>query len=488
MAKHIRLRMGILLVLGLSLILVSICSAAPKSSVDLIRWNEPRPWVERLGAETYILPEGWDKATEGVDELVFYNGGGLAHDIATYMNMKIFEQLTGIRVRAIAVPERIEFAKTVSILVAGEGKVPLLLCPDPVDHLSSYAVPGWLTHVDILYPPEVQRLYSRALKDLYYIRGHWWGSPEICIGMLQYYRPSWLQNAGVDVPSTWTELYEAAQKCRTWAKQSLGSDYYGMAFGGMEDLFTEAIYSTSRSQGAEIWKDGKFHFLDPKVIRAFEYWVDMIREDIASEECLNYTYYEVGRAFGMGKAAFTGPLMSSYVMKFKTEFPEITEDYVALGPLKWSNEYSDEYRAGWASGSGGMINKQSPSNQQAAAMLYLDFLRSKQATRNELVVEGNETFYVTQYEDPYITEKVDWALADRCADELGIPHPAKVQDIPAAEAKKALMRYGGAVAMPPGFPEVLSEVVEQLGKASLGKVSVKEACESIQEVGDQLVE
>jgi len=462
-------------------------SAAFAAGPQDIRWNEPVSWAERLDAESYILPAGWDKATEGVDEFAFYNAGGLAHDIATYINMKMFEQLTGIHVRAITVPERIEYAKTLSILVAGKSEVPLLLCPDPVKHLSSYAVGGWLTPLDFFYPPEVLGLYSRALKDMYYIRGHWWAAPETCIGQLTFYRPSWLQNAGVDVPSTWTDLYEAAQKCRTWGKQSLGQDFYGAAFGGTEDLFLQCFYPTVRAQGGEIWKDGKFHFLDPKVVKAFKYWVDLIREDIASQECLNYTYLELGRAFGMGKAAFGIQLTTAYAMKLKTEFPEVGSDYGVLPPLKWSKEYPDEYRAGWVSGNAGIINKKAPPNKQAAALLFLDYLRSRQATRYEVVVEGNETFFVMQYADPDITKKVDWAFADRCADELDIPHPARIESIPAVEAKKALMQYGTAAAMPPGFPEILTEIVAQLGKASLGKVSVEEACKSLQQLGDDLV-
>lgn len=479
---------AILSALALSIVLVIACNAAAEKPLELIKWNEPKPWVERLSAEKYILPTGWQKAIEGVDELVFYNAGGLSHDIATYMNMKRFEQLTGLKVRAIAVPPKIEYAKTLSVLVARDGRVPLLLCPDATKHLSSYAVADWIVPIDFFYPPEVVKLYSRALKENLYIKGHWWAGAETCISYMMFYRPSWLRNAGVDVPRTYVDLYEAAEKCRTWAKQSLGPDYYGIAFGGLEDSLHSYLVCTVRSQGARVWKDGKFHFLDPRVKRAFEYWVNLVRENIASKDCLTFTYFEVGQAFGMGKAAFVPQTITSYVMKFKTEFPAISEDYDVIGPFKWSEESPEEYRSGIVGGNLGMINKASPLNHQAAALLYLDYLRSKEATRNELVVEGNETFYVAQYEDPNICQKVDWDLADRCAEELGLPHPSHVESLPAADAKKELLRYGVGTPMPPGYPELLTEIVSQFGKAALGQVSVEEACEALQELGDQLVE
>jgi hypothetical protein len=69
--------------------------AQGKEAYKYINWNKPKPMTERLLADEYILPKGWQKATKGVKELVFFNSGGLKHDIATAINMELFEKKTG---------------------------------------------------------------------------------------------------------------------------------------------------------------------------------------------------------------------------------------------------------------------------------------------------------------------------------------------------------------------------------------------------------
>ncbi|MFQ6078853.1 MAG: hypothetical protein ACE5NJ_06935 [Thermodesulfobacteriota bacterium] len=56
---------AIVLALGLT------SSAQGQKAYQYINWNRPKPMTERLLADEYILPEGWQKATEGVKELVF---------------------------------------------------------------------------------------------------------------------------------------------------------------------------------------------------------------------------------------------------------------------------------------------------------------------------------------------------------------------------------------------------------------------------------
>lgn len=477
--------------LAMSLFLVfssqTALGAPEKKAWELIEWNKPVSMVERLSADTYILPEGWEKATKGVKELVFYNSGGLAHDIATAINMDLFEQMTGIRVKAIAVPAQIETVKTLATFLAKDGSIPLPLIGGPDRDMSTFAREEWITPIDFLYPPEVENLYSKAIKDNLYTKGHWWGSLETWLGIgLIFYRPSWLKNAGVDVPATWKDLYVAAKKCRTWGREELGPSYYGMVFAGLIENFMQPFQSQIYSQDGQIYKNGKPQFLSPEVKNAFEYWVRMIKEDIASEEVLNYSYFERGRAFGMGKAAFVAGSFTSYLMKYQTEFPEIIGDWDVTPPPKWSAEYPGEYGSGVATGNTGVVNRYADDNYQAVAMLYLDFLRSKQATRNELVVEANETAFLAQYEDPNIAQKIDWDLADRVAEKIGIPHPPHVEKLPFANVRKILSEHSRTEQFPPGFPQVMDAIEEQFAKAVLGKVSVEEALKAIQDFAAQI--
>ena len=90
---------GMLVVLVL--LVVGSIGASAQEAWKLIDWNKPVPMVERLTGDQYILPEGWEEATKGVEKLVYYNSGGLAGDIATAINLELFEQKTGIQVEAV---------------------------------------------------------------------------------------------------------------------------------------------------------------------------------------------------------------------------------------------------------------------------------------------------------------------------------------------------------------------------------------------------
>jgi len=446
-----------------------------------IKWNEPVPIVERISGDKYILPKGWKEATRGVREISFYNSGGLQYDIATYMNMKRFEQLTGFKMKAIPLPGELMYAKALSILVTGDGSVALIGVGGPDCDLMPYAAGGWLVPLDVLYPPEVVNLYSPGLKTLLYTMGHWYASPIATLGTGgQYYRPSWLKNAGVAVPNSWEELLTAAQKCRTWGKQNLGEDYYGIVFPGLNVNFQYFLQGLTASQGERWWQDGKWHFNSPEFKNAFSLAVSLIRQDVASQDCLNLSLWDAGRLFGLGKAAFAAGLVSSYSWQYRTQFLEVKDDFVFQAPLRWSINDPDHYQSGVITANCLAITKYASVQDQAAGMLFIDFLRSKEAQRNEAVVELNETFYTSIYDEINPGEKVDWNLANQAADELGITRPPRRDELLDAKARKILMKYGQTNIFPPGYWEILNKIVEMFGKAVLGEISVEEAIENIQ--------
>ncbi|HHV62832.1 MAG TPA: extracellular solute-binding protein [Firmicutes bacterium] len=471
---------------GFKIFLVLLCllalvgvgvNGAEKNAWELIDWNKPVPMVKRLTADEYILPAGWKNATKGITELVFYNSGGLSGDIATAINMKLFEKKTGIRVKAIELAPDQEYIKTLSTFLAKDKSVPLLLANQ--SEVSFYAAGRWSTPVDHLYPSEVVKLYSPALKEMLYFDGHWWGSPFTCLGNgVVYYRPSWLKKAGVEVPDSWEDLFVAAKKCREWARNNLGDSYYGVIFPGYD--FEQRILAPAVfSQGGVLVKNGRFQFDSSEFRRVFTAWVQTVKEDIAPKEALNFGWQPSANAFGMGKAAFGAGTLTSYLMKYETEFPVIKGDWEALPPLKWSAGSPEKYRTGTIESNVGLVNKFADDKKQALAMLFLDFLRSKEAQRNELVVEANESFMVNLYDDPTLAAKVDWRLADSVAEALGIPHPKHVTDLPYKRIRKTIVQYGRINVVPPSYPQVLVKMREVFPNAGLGKISIDEAIKQL---------
>jgi len=480
---------GILVFSIVALLLGTISIAgAEQKPWELINWNKPAPWPERLLADKYILPEGWEKAVKGVKQITFHNSGGLAYDIATFMNMVRFEQLTGIKVNAIPVAADLAYVKGLTTLVGKDTSVDAVLANDPAWSLSSFAAGNWLIPVDHMYPPEVLSLYSPGIKDYFTWGGHWWALPVTCIGHIEFYRPSWLVKAGVTVPQTWEEYFTAAEKCNTWAKQNLGKDYYGIVFvGGTIDLMND-LRTITYSQGRKLFENGKYQFSSPEFKNSFGLLVKFVREDIAPKDVLTYAWGDAGKFFGMGKAAFLSAIQPSYITVFKSRFPEVADDFDVFAPPKWSADDPEEYRGRGVIGSNSMlINKYIDDNQKAAVMLFADFLRSKEAQRHELFVEGNESYLLPLWEniDEEI-KKVDWDFADRAADQLKIPHVEHIKSLPVKEVREMNVRRAVFTVYPPGFQEIIRKVIEEFGKAVTGEVSVDEACKNIQKLADEL--
>ena len=144
---------AIALSIGLMVFLAAgISYGGPKKAYELINWNKPVPMTERLLADRYILPEGWKEATKGVKKLVFFNSGGLKHDIATAIGMEIFEQRTGIKVRALEVGGAYTFPKFLSVVISKDPSVHFGFVRAETEY-SQVASAGWAHRIDELWPP-----------------------------------------------------------------------------------------------------------------------------------------------------------------------------------------------------------------------------------------------------------------------------------------------------------------------------------------------
>jgi ABC-type glycerol-3-phosphate transport system substrate-binding protein len=189
----------------------------------------------------------------------------------------------------------------------------------------------------------------------------------------------------------------------------------------------------------------------------------MIQEDNADPACVGFGWKDYHNAFGMGKAAMT-LAYSVYAVKFDQEYPELKDDWAAIPPPKWDAGQPDSNRIGYINFDEFVINKAIKDNYKAAAMLYFDYLRSKQASMYECLVEGNDAMLPAVYEDPDIAKKVDWDFADEVAGKVGakksIRAGVSIPDVRAASAKTATIE-----ALPPGGVQVSNILAEFMGKA-----------------------
>ncbi len=461
-----RRKYAMALCFGLIMLLaVGVPLAGAKKAYELIDWNKPKPMTERLLADEYVLPEGWQEATKGVKELVFFNSGNLKDDAATAIGMAIFEKKTGIKMRALQVGSAYTFPKLLSVLTSKDKKVHFGFVRAEIEY-TQVAAAGWVHPINELWPPEVQKLYSPGLVKALEYDGNFYGGVNIIQWYVFYYRPSWLKAAGVDkLPETWTEIREAAKKARAWAKKNKGPDYYGFTFAASKagHIHLAFLSSLTYSQGADLIKDGKWDLDTPEFRNSWTYLVKMIQDDVADSASVGFGWKDYHNAFGMGKAAMT-LAYSVYAVKFDQEYPEIKGDWVAKAPPKWDPSQPESNRIGYINFDEYVINNSIPDNYKAAAMLWFDFYRSKQACTIELLVEGNDAMLPAVYEDPDIENKVDWDLAAEVSKKVKAKPPIKkgtsIADVRAASSKTAKIE-----ALPPGGVQVSNILAEYMGLA-----------------------
>jgi len=479
-----RWRSKALWVLMAVLVTVSFSVVAGQKAWEKINWNGPVPWPERLLADHYILPEGWQEATEGVTEITFINSGGLRHDIATFMNMLRFEELTGIKVKAIEIePGGPTTAKSISVIVTKDSSIHGLDANDPTYYLAPIVATGGALPIDFMWPVEVRQLYNPNLETYLGWDGHYYILPVTYIGHPIFYRPSWLEDADLPVPSSFAEMYDVLKVLR----EARPEGEYPLTFiGGSGDIF-DVFRPLLYSQGARLFADGKFQFDTPEAKNAFAWMVNAVKEGLAPEAVLNYNWSDSGNFFGTGKAGFIIGNPTGYLSAYKTRFP-IAEDFDLMAPPKWSPETPDEYAGGATVGCNSIVvNKYADDKHIAALLLFGDYLRSLEAQRNELFVEGNDSglIYLWENLDEQI-QMVDWNLANKAADQLGIPPVPPVTTLPFAEARKVVALNAVFEIYPPAFAEIQDRFLEVFAQAVRGELSVDEAMKTMQEFADTI--
>jgi len=450
-----------------------------------INWDAPQPWPERLLAEKYILPEGWEEATKGVGKIVFINSGALSGDIATYMNMLRFEELTGIKVEAIPATPGEALSKGLTAIMTGDTSVHAILANNPTFDLATFVATGKLSPVDDFWPKEVLSLYNPSLANYLGWEGHYYLMPMTYITHPVFYRKSWLEEAGVNPPTSVAEMMDVFAKLREIKPEG----YYPLTFTGTNPDIFESFLPLVYSQGGLLFKDGKYQFDSPEAKNAFSWLIETIKKGYAPPESITWNFAAVGDFFSTGKAGFTMGMSSGNAYSFKLS-PEVGMDFDAMAPPKWAPETPDEYAGRGTVGCNSMvINSAIGDNYKAAVMLFGDYLRSLEAHRNELFVEGNDSglLYIWENAEEEI-KKVDWDLAKRAAEGLGISAPTPVSsiaDIPGFEGRRDNALKANFEIFPPGFNEIIDVFVEVLTQAIQGVITIDEALSTVQSKAEE---
>ncbi|MGW5972687.1 ABC transporter substrate-binding protein [Streptomyces sp. NPDC055186] len=132
----------------------------------------------------------------------------------------------------------------------------------------------------------------RGIVDFGSYRGTYYGAARSVNTLALFYDKDALEQAGLEVPTTWDELRATARKL-TRGKR------YGLALsaGGAEDgvfQFTPFMWSNG---GDETELDG------PRVVQALDYWKALLQDGSLSKSTVNWTQADVNDQFMAGNAA-----------------------------------------------------------------------------------------------------------------------------------------------------------------------------------------
>ena len=446
--------LSLVLILALAFAGTALAQKA-KKPYDLVQWNKPKPIGQRISGPQYVLPDGWKEAVKGVTKIKVSNFGALEHDPATVQNAKKFEELTGIKVELLAWAEPPIVAKTISIFAAKSPAVDVFCYDHPTTYMQMVAG-GWLHPIDAIWDdPGVWKLYAPPTKKgLTAPDGKIYGSIGQVKTMMLFYRPSIVSKA----PSTWVELQETAKKVTT-------DKAWGFIFaaGGEMDIIyplRDMIYS----QGGRMVdvKRQRIVINTPEGKNAWKMLSDMVLTDkSAPTSVLEYSWMGASDMFAMGKAAMVMThTVDANRFKDPKKAPNIQNDWGVAPPPKWDASKPDEYHASYYDIDGYMINRFINDGQKAAAMLFLDYMRSYEAHYRELIIEGNEAAVISVYDNP------------------------DAKKIPVPEARKMAMARAVLETFPPSGRALTDIIKEYFANVVSKKMEPMDALEKCQKALD----
>lgn len=331
-----------------------------------------------------------------------------------------------------------DFKKQLSI-GASASELPDLVILDSPDH-ASYASMG--IFADITGKFDVSTYYegpvaSATLDDTLY------GVPFGCNCLALYYNEDMFEAAGItEVPTTWDELKEAAEKLTS-------DNVTGLAFCSVQNEegtfnFVPWLWSTGATS---------YEINSENGIRALSFVKDLIDSGVMSKECINWTQGDVMNQFISGNVAMmiNGPWQ---IPTMREEAPDLNYN-VALIPM--DTEYASVIGGeNYAVVSGG--------NEDGA----LDFLTY--ATQEEQVI-----FMMTQM--GYISADKEIAAA-QFTDEGDAIYKKFVEQMEYAQARGPL----------PEWPEVSDAISLAFNEVMTGSASPEDAAAEAQATIDSIVQ
>ena len=186
-----------------------------------------------------------------------------------------FEEATGIKLNIEQYSED-QLSQKLSIELAAQSKELDVFMTRPLQEVKQMMANGWLYDVTaLLEEPEMdgEDFFSAAL-SLYSSNGKYYGIPLVTEREILYYRTDLFEEAGIEIPTTLDELWDAAE-----ALTDVDAGIYGIVSRGLTAAAVTQFSSYLYSMGGDFLdEDGNANIDTPEAIKSFKFYGDMLRE------------------------------------------------------------------------------------------------------------------------------------------------------------------------------------------------------------------
>lgn len=211
-----------------------------------------------------------------------------------------FEQLTGIKVVAEALPEDQFRQKSVVELASGSGSVDGFMTLIGQDGLK-FLKAGWYAPLDpFIKNPDLTDPkwnfpdFTKAALDTQSVQGTLVGMPIALDCEIMYANKELLEKKGLQAPKTLDELEDVAKRLTDKSK-----GIYGFASRGRRAAAVSMFCSFLWNMGGRWMKGDQPDLASPEAIEAFKFYGHLLR-DYGPPGVQNFTFYEVTSAFMEG--------------------------------------------------------------------------------------------------------------------------------------------------------------------------------------------
>ncbi len=169
-----------------------------------------------------------------------------------------------------------------------------------IDTFADYVADDLLMPAEDYVSDELKAKFFESFWNANEIDGTVYALPILASARALWYNQDLLDEAGVEVPTTWDELTEACAKL----KETFGDDVYPWGIDMTTDEGQAAFsYYTWNNGGGFVDEDGEWALNSEANAEAIEYAVGLVNDGYTNEDPANQTRYDLQDLFGAGKLA-----------------------------------------------------------------------------------------------------------------------------------------------------------------------------------------